>query len=52
MTQAQRRWHLTLWMIIGPAAMLVLVAAALARRPMPVQPAVAVNSPFSETQSP
>lgn len=37
MTRSQRRRHIYLWAFIGPASLLLLVAAILARRPIPVQ---------------
>lgn len=41
MTYAQRRWHLLLWLVIGPAVAVVFALALLYRPSPPVQPGVA-----------
>ena len=38
MTRSQRRWHLWLWVVLGPMSLAVLLAAVFARRPIPIQP--------------
>lgn len=38
MTRTQRKMHLVLWLVLGPAALTGLVLAVLARPPIPVQP--------------
>ncbi|MFM9996868.1 MAG: hypothetical protein ACKVU4_13835 [Phycisphaerales bacterium] len=45
MTRPLRRGHLRVWFVLGPAAVLILVAALASRRPTPIQPPPVTSSP-------
>ncbi|MCA9291945.1 MAG: hypothetical protein KDA25_12505 [Phycisphaerales bacterium] len=48
MTERLRRWHLRLWLVIGPTVAVLAVLGILARRPAPVQsvpPAILETAP-------
>jgi hypothetical protein len=38
MTARQRRWHLILWLVLGPVILIGLAAGLAARRDVPIEP--------------
>jgi hypothetical protein len=45
MRREHRRWHLVLWLAIGPLAAAILAAGVVFRRPLPVETQVIVEPP-------